>query len=107
MFHPSPAAAESSRAEWNGAALTEASFNEVDGNVPSSNRPDFWEDGGPAVALASRSAGEGMTLTTGTVCSDKFGFCFSIRNGHAHPVIEVKPSETVKIELSTHLKSKK
>jgi hypothetical protein len=107
MFHLSPAAAEASRAGWNGVALTEASFNEIDGKVPSSSKPDFWEDGGPAIALASWSASEGMTVTTGNVCSDKFGFCFSIRDGHAQPVIEVKPSETVEIELTTHLKSKK
>jgi hypothetical protein len=104
MFHLFPAEVEAQGVEWNGVALTEAPFNEVDMEVPPSSKSDFWEDGGPAIALWNWSAAEGETVGKGNVCSHKFGFCFSIRDERLHPVIEVEPNETVEIELTAHFK---
>lgn len=102
MFHLFPAGQEGG--EWDGVTLTEAPFNEVDMDVSPSGESDFWETGGPAIALANWSAGEGMTATTGNVCSNKFGFCFSISDERPHPVIEVEPNGTVEVELTAHFK---
>ena len=103
MFHLFPDAMEG--VEWDGVALTEASLNEVDMVVSPSGESDFWEDGGPAIALANWSAAEGMTVATGNVCSNKFGFCFSIHSERLHSVAELESNQTVEIELTTHFKS--
>jgi hypothetical protein len=102
MFHLFPAEVEGIK--WNGVALTEAPLNEVDMEFPPSGESDFWENGGPAIAIASWDNVEGMTVTRGNVCSEKYGFCFSIRDKRPHPDIKVEPNETVFIELTAHFK---
>jgi hypothetical protein len=102
MFHLFPDKMEG--VEWNGVVLTEAPFDEVDNEIPPSGVSDFWENGGPAIARGNWSEAEGMTVSTGNVCSNEFGFCFSIRDERLHPVIEVESNETVEVELTTHFK---
>ena len=102
LFHLFPAKVEAMGGEWNGVALTEAAYNEIDGVIPSSEAPDFWENGGPAIALANWSADEGMIVSRGNVCSNKLGFCFSIIDERSHPVIEVEPNKIVEIDLTAH-----
>ena len=102
LFHLFPS--EIHETKWHGVALTEAVVDEVKMAVAPSDKPDFWQAGGPAIALANWKAGEGMTLSQGNVCSDKFGFCFSIRDEGLSPVIEVASHETVEVELTAHLK---
>lgn len=90
--------------QWDGVTLTEAPFDEVDRVIPPSEAKDFWERGGPTIALANWSASEGMNLTRGNICSDKFGFCFSVYDERLSPIIEVKSNETVEAELTTYFK---
>ena len=104
MFHLFPDEMEG--LEWDGVSLTEAPFDAIDMVIPPSGESGFWEDGGPAIALANWSAAEGMTVSRGNVCSDKFGFCFSIRAERLSPIIEVESNETVEIELTAHFNSR-
>jgi len=103
MFHLFPD--EMAGVEWDGVVLTEAVLNEVDMEVSPSGESDFWEDGGPVIALANWRAGEGMTVATGNVCSNKVGFCFSVHSELLHSVVELEPNGTVEIELTTHFKA--
>jgi len=105
MFHLFPAELDKQGVEWNDIALTEASWNDVDGVEPSV-ASGFWEDGGKAFALSDWNSRDGTTVTKGNVCSNKFGFCFSILEGGPYPVIEVKSDETIKVELTAHFTPK-
>jgi hypothetical protein len=100
VFHLFPD--EMEEVEWDGVTLMEAHFNAIDQAVSPSGEAGFWEDGGPVIGRGNWSAAEGMTVSTGNVCSNKFGFCFSIRDGRPSPVIEIESNETVEIELTTH-----
>ena len=102
LFHMWPDKVEG--LQWDGVSLTEAPLNEIDMVIPPSEETDFWEDGGPAISLASWSAGEGMIVTRGTVCSDKYGFCFSVYDEQLSSIIEVRSNETVEAELTTNFK---
>ena len=93
--------------EWHGVDLTEAVVDEKGMAVAPSGKPDFWANGGPAISLMNWRAGEGMTASQGNVCSDRFGFCFSIRDEGLSPVIELASGETVEVELTAHFKPEK
>jgi hypothetical protein len=102
LFHLFPS--ELHETEWHGVILTEAVVDEAEMAVAPSGESDFWQAGGPAISLMNWKAGEGMTLSHGNVCSDKFGFCFSIRDEDLSPVIELESHQTVEVELIAHFK---
>ena len=110
MFHLFPDEMEG--VEWDGVALMEAYLNEdistID--IPPSGESGFWEDGGHAIATMAFTFDsgkfEGNWLARGNVCSNKFEFCFSIRDNYLNPVTEVESNETVEIELTAHFKSR-
>jgi len=105
LFHLFPS--EIGETKWHGVALTEAVVDEAEMAVASSDKPDFWQAGGPAISLMNWRAGEGMTLSHGNVCSDRFGFCFSIRDEGLSQVIALASHETVEVELTAHFKPEK
>jgi hypothetical protein len=107
MFHLFPAEVQAEGVQWNGVVLTEAVVDEVDMAVSPSGESGFWENGGPAISLMNWKAGEGMTVSEGNVCSDKFGFCFSIHDEGLSPVITLESNETVEVELTAHFKPEK
>jgi hypothetical protein len=85
--------------EWGGIAVTETPLGATDMDTPASGEPDFWQSGGPAIALANWNHVEGMTVTTGNVCSNEVSFCFSLREGRLEPVVAVGSNETVEVDL--------
>lgn len=103
MFHLFPDMLGAGGTEWDGIVLMEASLDETN-SIPASGQSDFWERGGPAIALGNWSQGVGMTVSEGNVCSDALGFCFSIHEEHLATVVEVRSHETVEVQLTAHLK---
>ncbi len=102
MFHPWPGEIEGHEADWDGALLTEGALDEAEMHVSPSGSPGFWERGGPVVALANWSDAGEINLWKGNLCSHRLGFCFSVRGGRPHPIVEVGPGETLEVELTAH-----
>jgi hypothetical protein len=106
LFHPSPDEIEAQGLKWDGVVLTEAPFNEVKSVVPPVQGSSFWEQGGKFIGESLWSIETGLRLSKGNVCSNKYKFCFSIRDERLYPVVTVEPNGMVEIELTAHFKSK-
>jgi hypothetical protein len=104
LFHPSPAELEEAEVDWKNIALTEAVFDEVKQEVAASGKADLWQKGGQALAIGNWSADQGMVLTKGNICSDGFGFCFSLLEEAPTPVVEVDSGKTATAELKAHFR---
>jgi hypothetical protein len=104
MFHPWPGEIQGHEDDWEGVILTQGSLDEAEMEVSPSGSLGFWERGGTVVALANWSADGGMVLARGNLCSNRLGFCLSVRDGRPHPVVEVGSNETLEVELTAHFK---
>jgi hypothetical protein len=102
MFQLWPDNIRAGEVEWEEVILTEANLNEVKGVISPSNKLDFWETGGPVIGTMDWSFSKGSRISDGNLCSNKYGFCFSVHEERLDPVIDVKANGMVDVELVAH-----
>lgn len=100
LFHLYPQKIEGT--DWHDGILTEAYLDMGDSRIPPTNQAGFWEEGGMAAVDANWSSEHGLTAIKGNACSEKWGFCFTIMDEKAYPIVEVVKDSTVNVKLVTY-----
>lgn len=93
---------DTSKVEWRDVRITEAFLALGGEKIPVSGKPDFWEKGGMSLTMGEWNSQDGFTADRGMVCSDKLGFCFSVKDEKPHPIVKVMADSTVNVVLKTH-----
>jgi len=106
VFHLWPSKLDASVTDWNGMAVTEAVLSDAGNDILASGKSTFWEKGGLPAVLASWDLDKGFTATQGSVCSNSWGFCFSLREKRPHPIVKVQPDSTVEVVLPIYIAPK-
>jgi hypothetical protein len=103
LFHLLPDVLTTKGENWgDGMIVTEADVDGSLGKIPPAPQ-EFWKTGGFITGSGDWNSQDGFTLKEGTVGSTYSGFCFSVQNQKATPIVEVKPDATVEILLTTNV----
>jgi hypothetical protein len=106
LYHLWPNELSSSSTGWNDINLTEAVMDTSRNEILASGKQDFWETGGLGYVQLNFARGKGLRVTKGSVCSKKWGFCFSLHDERPRPVVTVRPDSTIDSVLPIYVKPK-
>jgi hypothetical protein len=104
LFHLRPDELGDAPDEWDSVVLTDAYVDEIEMVVPPMKDSDFWETGGLIFGQVNLSVELGARVSNGNVCSNKYGFCFSVRDELLHPVVDVESNTIAEVEVVTYAK---